>query len=338
MAAQRPLYAVDTFVSSTKNTDTQLNVFVSDKLFKIDLFATNFKSSPALLAEYLRQIQRQDPEFIPDPVDDEWGDPLEEMSEWILQPFLPIFRKVTPLDTSRQYTLDDCFFAEEFSYTVQVVEETLVPVYLGKGLKLQDIGACLPSVQHLDYSMFPVYRPSEVQVPIDPDSTALSGRPRKVFIPGRSNPSFLKLVYTGHTRSVLKELIAYSKIHMAKLDNTVRTCRLDGLVQDGHGQVMGLLLSYINRLGSTLECFHPQYDGSRQKWFDQIAHTVKQLHTHNIIWGDAKAANVLIDPNGDAYLIDFGGSYTKGWVPKELADTIDGDLHGLENIRRFLLE
>jgi hypothetical protein len=47
---------------------------------------------------------------------------------------------------------------------------------------------------------------------------------------------------------------------------------------------------------------------------------------------------VLIEVNGDAYLIDFGGGYTEGWVKKEMANSIDGDLQGLESIKRYLFE
>jgi serine/threonine protein kinase len=71
---------------------------------------------------------------------------------------------------------------------------------------------------------------------------------------------------------------------------------------------------------------------------DQISQTLEKLHSHNIIWGDAKPANVLIDVNEDAYLIDFGGGYTKGWIEKEKSNSIDGDLQGLENIKRYLFE
>ncbi|KAE8326626.1 hypothetical protein BDV39DRAFT_215602 [Aspergillus sergii] len=345
MADPQPLYDSGPFRSSTKNTDTQLNVYVCNKRFKIDLFIANFENSPALLAEYLRQVQCQDPEYIPDQMDDEgeFEDPLDEMHDWILQPFLPIFRKLAPLDQSRKYTLEDCLFAEEFHYTVQAVEENLVPVCLGnsKCKKNHLIGARLPSATQVDYSMFPIYHPSEVQVPIDASSTSLPAVPRKVSIHGRSKPSFFKIVYAGDVRMTLKELLAYSKIHMAKFDATVRTSRLDGLVQDGNGHVMGLLLSYIDCHGATLECIggrHPKYSGFRQKWIDQISHTLKHLHAHNIVWGDAKAANVLIDTNADAYLIDFGGGYTKSWVDKEMANSIDGDLQGLENIRCYLFE
>lgn len=345
MAQQQPLYEIGPFRSSTKNTDTQLNVYVSNKHFKIDLFTANFENSPALLAEYLRQVQRQDPDYIPDKTneDGDFEDPLDEMHDWILQPFLPIFHELAPLDQSRKYTLEDCLFAEEFRYTVRAVEDSLVPVCLGntKGKKNHLIGARLPPSTHVDYSMFPVYHPSKIQLPINANSTSLPAVPHKVFIHGLPKPSFFKVVYSGDVKITLRELLAYSKIHMAKFDATVHTSRLDGLVQDDNGHVMGLLLSYVDCRGTTLRCIDgrdPKNSEFRQKWVDQISHTLKRLHSHNIVWGDAKAANVLIDVNGDAYLIDFGGGYTEDWVEKEMANSIDGDLQGLENIKRYLFE
>ena len=53
----------------------------------------------------------------------------------------------------------------------------------------------------------------------------------------------------------------------------------------------------------------------RQRWKTQIDDTVAQLHANGIIWGDVKDANVLIErKTRDAWLIDFGGSVTDGWV------------------------
>lgn len=45
--------------------------------------------------------------------------------------------------------------------------------------------------------------------------------------------------------------------------------------------------------------------------------TVACLHKAHIIWGDAKPANILIDTNGDAWIIDFGGGYMRGWIEKD---------------------
>ncbi|KGO64842.1 hypothetical protein PITC_040870 [Penicillium italicum] len=344
MAKEQPIYDIGPFKSSTKNTDTQLNVYVSNKRFKIDIFTSNFERSPALLAEYLRHVQRQEPEWIPDEsevdVDGEFEDPLDEMHDWVLQPFLPIFHKIAPLDPSQKYTLEDCLFAEEFHYSVQVVGDNLVPVYLSntKNMKNHLIGARLPS--SIDYSAFPAYHPREVQVPISADSAALPGIPHKVFIHGQPQPSFFKIVYGGDMSITIREIFTYSKIRMAKFDPPILTSQLEGLVQDDDGYVMGLVLSYINCDGATLNCIDghdPKFFELRQKWVDQISHTIKHLHSYDIIWGDAKAANVLIDANEDAYLIDFGGGYTEGWVEKEKSNSTEGDLQGLENIKRHLL-
>jgi hypothetical protein len=122
MAPTQPIYEIGPFISSTKNTDTQLNVTIPNKRFRIDLFTSTFESSHALLAEYLRHVRRQEPEWIPDASEldadandgGQFEDPLEEMHDWILQPFLPIFLDTAPLDPcSHTYILEDCLFADE---------------------------------------------------------------------------------------------------------------------------------------------------------------------------------------------------------------------------------
>ena len=49
-----------------------------------------------------------------------------------------------------------------------------------------------------------------------------------------------------------------------------------------------------------------------------------------------KAANVLIDKDNNAWIIDFGGGYTEGWVDRDKAGTVEGDLQGLANIMDFI--
>lgn len=66
----------------------------------------------------------------------------------------------------------------------------------------------------------------------------------------------------------------------------------------------------------------------------KILHVV--LLTCGAVLGDVKPDNVLIDTQDDAYIIDFGGGYTRGWVDKELANTAEGDLQGLQRISEFL--
>jgi tRNA A-37 threonylcarbamoyl transferase component Bud32 len=74
----------------------------------------------------------------------------------------------------------------------------------------------------------------------------------------------------------------------------------------------------------------------RQKWITQIRETVDELHKIGVIWGDGKPSNVIIDVQDDAWLIDFGGGWTEGWVDEAVAETVDGDWQAVDNIIKFL--
>jgi hypothetical protein len=63
---------------------------------------------------------------------------------------------------------------------------------------------------------------------------------------------------------------------------------------------------------------------------------LKKLHEAGVVWGDVKAANVLIDKDNNAWIIGFGGGCTEGWVDCEKAGTVEGDLQGLANIMDFI--
>ena len=63
---------------------------------------------------------------------------------------------------------------------------------------------------------------------------------------------------------------------------------------------------------------------------------MEQLHEMGLIWGDGKPHNVVIDGDGDAWLIDFGGGWTKGWVDENLRGTKEGDEQAVNRIVKFL--
>jgi serine/threonine protein kinase len=42
------------------------------------------------------------------------------------------------------------------------------------------------------------------------------------------------------------------------------------------------------------------------KWIGQIRDAIHYLHGKDLIWGDARASNVLVNVDGDAILVDFG--------------------------------
>lgn len=111
--------------------------------------------------------------------------------------------------------------------------------------------------------------------------------------------------------------------------------RFLGLVTS-RGQIMGMLEEFID--GKDLQEFEIEKASStqRQKWKHQIEQSIGQLHENGIVWGDVKTANIMIDTADNAWLIDFGGSWTDGWIERDLAETIEGDLQGFSRVVEFL--
>lgn len=133
-------------------------------------------------------------------------------------------------------------------------------------------------------------------------------------------------------------------------------CRLHGLIIDNDEDVLqhypldsdeedesgtrlvGLLVTYIENRG-TLNDLAPWSDCAnkdRLRWSEQIHHSVRCLQDARVTWGDAKPKNVLIDRKGNAWLIDFGGSFTQGWVDEDKQETMEGDQQGVRRIDDWL--
>ena len=44
----------------------------------------------------------------------------------------------------------------------------------------------------------------------------------------------------------------------------------------------------------------------------------------------------MVDAHDELWIIDFGGSYTEGWIDPEISETLEGDDMGLEKIQLAL--
>ncbi|KAI1182283.1 hypothetical protein F5B17DRAFT_421070 [Nemania serpens] len=144
--------------------------------------------------------------------------------------------------------------------------------------------------------------------------------------------------------SLSGELATYQKIRRAKDELLVP--ELKGLVKS-HTGIVGILLNYIPKKHFNLSVLlRDVEDGTvpeaaasptlKKKWAGQIKHTISQLHDLGIVWGDVKTDNVLIDDNDDAFVIDFGGGNTMGWVDQDKHGTVEGDMQGLDKILKLL--
>ncbi|KAL2202575.1 hypothetical protein CC79DRAFT_1372743 [Sarocladium strictum] len=279
----------------------------NDRQVVIRLSAEEFSKSPSLKAKYLFFLRvAEDFELE--------NHTVEDFYDWIAEPLFPTFRRLESLSKSGESLV-----------AVPQHEESQTPLF---GIPIDD-SIC---------SLWPCFTPSEIQP--SPESNVpgrASPMPSRVVLPDGTK-AFSKLMRPGDEGFLLNELDAYGKIRDAPLSSTLRISRLLALVRDEDSRLFGLLLSYIDCQRKTLSCAAKSGTDPlvRRKWAEQIASAVAELHQNSIIWGDVKPDNTLIDQNNDAWLIDFGGSYTEGWVPKELAGTSEGDLVGLEKVKQFL--
>ncbi|KAG5758150.1 hypothetical protein H9Q72_013709 [Fusarium xylarioides] len=322
-----PAWSVIQFTFSDRNTDSKLVIMCNNKRFIISLSADTFIESPKLRDRYLLFLQVAE-EFELD------GVTVEDFWDWIVDPLLPIFRGLPTLDQGALRTLDGFFKPETFVYAFQVVFDERVPQLDRDAKHRSPFGVSVPDELCASWKSLD---PSEVRIFHEDTIGPPSHTPYKVLL-NDGTVAFLKLVRRGDKQFLLNELDTYGRIGRAQLDDRMKISRLYGLVRDDDGVAFGLLLTYVDCKRVTLSCaVRPGTEVSlRERWSAQIQEAIGQLHDAGIVWGDAKPDNVLIDVNEDAWLIDFGGGYTEGWVPKTLAGTMEGDRVALEKILEYI--
>ncbi|POR33089.1 Serine/threonine-protein kinase PKH1 [Tolypocladium paradoxum] len=328
-----PPWSVLEFTFSDRNTDSELIIMCNKKCFVMHSAAANFSDSPQLKERYrfFLEVARN---FELD------GYTVEDFYDWAVEPLLPVFRDLPSIQEGHSF-LDEYLFPETLVYTLRADSGELVAAPLESTPRRETrsrFGVVLPDET---CTAWPCFRPFEVRIcPQCPPAIGPppSQTPNKVSLRD-GTVAFIKLFCRGDKNNLIRELDSYTKIKAAPLDDTLPISRLRGLVRDGSGSVYGLLLTYIDCRRVTLAGAAPKPDTptcQREKWAAQIQDTVYQLHSAGIVWGDAKPDNVLIDRNQDAWVVDFGGGYTDGWVPKELTGTVEGDLVALRKMMAFI--
>ncbi|KAI0147712.1 hypothetical protein GGR57DRAFT_242937 [Xylariaceae sp. FL1272] len=141
--------------------------------------------------------------------------------------------------------------------------------------------------------------------------------------------------------SLEKEVTAFQKITDACQSKhcraPMRVPRLLGYVRhDEKGHIIGLLREWVAGRSLRHVDIATTLVQRRQKWALQVRDTVEQLHEIGVVWGDGKAGNVVVDEKDEAWLIDFGGGWSDGWVDREVAGTRDGDEQAVRSIVKFL--
>jgi len=333
-----PRYLIEHYLISEKDDDCELTVRCNGKVFYLRVSPSGFKNSPTVLKQYLTYLEvlRSGEEQLDGVFDDEFY-------TWATQPCELLFAELAPAMNlvSRQSTLQDYLFPAFYVCTLKAIDDKLVPFRI----ETQDSGRLLPGVwlrrEFLEdlKTWTAIFHPTEVELSPRNPADALYTSPKKVLVDGGRTARFFKAFFPGAPFHAIDELQAFKKIAGADLALDVHICRLHGVVQNEDGLLMGMLLTYIEHDKSLSTAVRPDTPFPlRKQWVDQVSEAITELHGVGVVWGDAKPGNVLIDTADNAWIVDFGGGYTEGWVDKEKTGTIEGDLQGMANISSWILK
>jgi serine/threonine protein kinase len=156
----------------------------------------------------------------------------------------------------------------------------------------------------------------------------------KVLLHGREH--FLK---TGYEDDLQREIRSLWRIQNVPVLKGLRVPKMQSLVELDDGSVVGALLRIIDikyDLFTAQATKTKTFLDDRKKWLAQIKNIVAQLHDAGICWGDVHPGNVVVDNNGDAWVIDFRGGFMSGFVSSENNDTMAGDLEGISNLANYM--
>jgi hypothetical protein len=148
---------------------------------------------------------------------------------------------------------------------------------------------------------------------------------------------FFKPVVPEQPGPIKREISILQKLGEQDLD--IKVPKLLGFVSfdNSKTEIMGFLLTPIASPRPLTTLLKSSVARSqRADWATKSEKYVNTLHEHNIIWGDAKADNFIVDEHDELWIIDFGGSFTEGWVDPENSETVEGDEQGLEKVVKAL--
>ncbi|KAF5628938.1 serine threonine kinase [Fusarium sp. NRRL 52700] len=316
----------------------------SGHVFYCHICPSQFVRSPSVAVTYskclqlLRSGELEIDEFYED-----------DAFEWLLGSFEPLITNLATssgLNIIAKPTLAEYFFPKQTFVCSLVATDDRVIL---QELETKNHGWSSPIVQFdtdflKDLNTWTVcYTPGQVEISYTGPDETLIKPPKRTTVTGKDGEPitcfFKKFGLSFGPRHARKELITLKNITEAQIPPppAAYICQLVGVVREGDG-LLGMLFTWIPNKGVLSKvraaASPPEL---RKQWASQIQRSVDLLHSEGIIWGDAKAENVLIDQNDDAWVIDFGGGYTVGWVDKDKTGTLEGDRQGLAKILNMLV-
>jgi len=324
-------YTVSSFMFSSLDTDSTLTVMFCGLRMYIDIVAVNLQKSPSRLDEYIHFLKVADACELD-------GLTVEDFYDWIFEGCSSTFAQVARPALPTKLTLADHLYPATRCYSLYADEHDRLGLVETADDPKKRVSPGTRAHEDSCHS-WPSFTACQVSICADDSVHALHNARQKVRVADCESLLFFKPYEWSDKKTAKHEIEVYTQIRQASLSH-LRTSKLFGLVRDESGLLLGLLLYYIDCDATTLEyAIGPEISlSTRQYWAAEISETLTHLHEAGIIWGDAKAPNILVDAHNDPWIVDFGGSYTPGWVEKDLAGAIEGDMQGLSRIVDYILE
>jgi tRNA A-37 threonylcarbamoyl transferase component Bud32 len=273
--------------------------------------------------------------------DQDSGSAGVELRTWILSAFADITRTYAPPNREPvEATVYEWYHGPTYFYHLLIANSVLLPELLEttteREKEIEDLVPRMRLPKYIQSYPLPWLSADDLLVQNEV-SMPSPAHPGTVLHKDNGAVYFFKPVVPDQPDSVKREIQILRKLE--KLDLHVKAPRLLGLVRYGKSktEAMGLLLDNIEKPTPLTKLLSSKVDeDKRAEWSEKSEEYVRTLHENGIVWGDAKADNFIVDAKDELWIIDFGGSYTEGWVDPEISETVEGDAMGLEKIQAAL--
>jgi hypothetical protein len=264
-----------------------------------------------------------------------------ELRNWILAAFTDVTNTYAPPNREpEESTLYEWYHGPTYFYQMKIINGELSPELLETTSdlerKVENLVPKMKMPKYIQNYSIPWFNAHDLTVHSEV-SMPSPAHPGKLTHKSTGEVYFFKPVVPTQPDCVKREIQILRKLQ--KLDLDIKAPHLLGFVSGGNSktEAMGFLLSNIDAptpLTQLLRSSIPE--SKRLAWSKKSEEYITLLHENNIIWGDAKADNFIVDAEDNLWIIDFGGSYTEGWIDPELSETLEGDEMGLGKVQAAL--
>jgi tRNA A-37 threonylcarbamoyl transferase component Bud32 len=278
-----------------------------------------------------------------DAIEDDF-EAMQTLYDWMISPCSNCLQQLSPASTPKSMTLQDYFDPTTYAYRLvnlngQVKAE--ISPYTEASLRtlspraLETEPVVVTALAH----GIPTICASKLQILRAEDAweNELNDMPRAVVFKDDIKGQKIAFKAVSDRASFRRELECLLMIKAQSQSQELLVPKLVGLATWEHeNTIMGLLMQHIDHGDNLDSALHQASKSDRAKWAIQIRDALRELHAIEVVWGDVKPGNILIDSNNNAIIIDFGGGFSPHWVDPELQGTKAGDLQGVERLMEYM--